>query len=148
MSDESTNENTEIIADDSAVVKTLRNKVKDYEQKVAQFEEARRAAAEEALINSGYPKLVDVFLADSEGFPTPNTVKEFLGNLGLEPKTEVAGAKDEQEQPVPGEVSALGQRVASAAANPTANPSFEQDFANATSPEQIAAVMKKHGMAV
>lgn len=134
--------------EDNGVLRTLRSKVEKYEQQEKEWAKERSEAAQQALINAGYPKLVDVFLNSSEGFPTQERVVGFLEGLGLEPRAEAANVEAEPTQSTEPSASSLGQRVATAASNPQATPSFDDDLAAARTPDEIAAVMRQHGLAV
>lgn len=138
---------------DSSVISAIRQENRDLQAKVKALESqaeqaaaAARATAESVLIQAGYPKLTDVVLEKVDGFPTEDSVRSVLADLGLgEPQTSPEGeeqpepAQASPEQAVPAGASDLGQRVASAAAGNEFQ-TLAAQLEAATTPEEIAAL--------
>ena len=101
MSENTSGMNTGGESADSAVINQLRKQNRELAKQVADAEQARQSAAESMLTASGYGKLASVYLNQVEGWPSQDTVAEFLADLGLEAKESEVPAQDESETPEP-----------------------------------------------
>lgn len=143
--------------DESSVIRTLRQQVKDLqselkgrpgdvdiEAEVAKRVE-RRDTVRELLGAQGFsPKMADLVLKNVEGDITEDSVKNFLSSVGLE-----AGV-NEPEKPNPQPVSSvadLASQVASASAKDPVKDQVLDSVLNAKNRSEIDAIMRQAGLA-
>jgi len=142
-------------ADDSNVIKSLRQKLRESEAKAKAATEAVSTARDQvkremeigSLVNqAGYPVLSEIAVEKVKE-PTPEAVAEFLKGLGLEPKAEAAPpVKPEGEDQASqfADVANLGQRVA-AAASGKATGDLAARIAGAKSQEELIEIARQGG---
>ena len=132
---------------DSSGINELRKQNRDLAKRVAEAEQVRANAAESMLTAKGFGKLASIYLNQTEGFPTEESVEGFLADLGLNANEEKVPEPEPEAEPEKKSASELGQQVASAADGDEA---FDLDraLADATSAEQIDQIMRDAGLAV
>lgn len=150
------NENQEGSENESAVIRQLRQQVKDLQAQVKEgpsadvIEEevakrvARRDSTRDVLVQLGYPAQMTELVSQSVEEPTEESVGEFLKGLGLEPKSQAAS--NEKAKNV-GNVAGLASQVAAATSSDNVGSSIEEQLAQAKSQAEIDAIMARAGLA-
>lgn len=128
---------------DNGVINELRQKARELERLRTEYDQARAEAAEQLLIDRGYPKMTDLFVGKVEGFPTAEKADEFLAGLGLTANQNQPPAAVEGDPEPDTSVTGLGQRLAAAAsgATPTGPDAIQERLDKATSRAEIAQIM-------
>lgn len=128
---------------------TLKQQLKERDDRLAEGAKASREATEQLLIAAGFPKLTDVVIEKVEGFPTEQSVNEVLKGLGLVQAETSTESDADSEQPDKVEaiagVANLGQKVASAAGG-AGRSGVSEKLAKAKTPAEVAAVMAEAGL--
>lgn len=143
---------------DSAVMSELRAQLREAQKQLksaternseleAQATQARVAEVRQYVDAAGFKGFdATVVLERVEGDVTAESVAAALASIGLQPNQASGDAGTEQTTKAPAEgASALGQRVADAAAGGSPTKSVEQRLAEATSGEEIAEIMADAG---
>jgi hypothetical protein len=143
-------------ADESSLIKSLRQKLRDSEAKAKAAAEAVSTAREQvkremeigSLVNqAGYPGLSEIAVEKVKE-PTPEAVAEFLKGLGLEPKVKAEeSSQPEGKTDLASEVAGvanLGQQVA-AAASGKATGDLASRVAKAKTQEELIEIAREGG---
>ena len=150
MSGNTSGMNTNMESAESSVINDLRKQNRDLAKRVAEAEQARADAVQSMLTAKGFGKLTSVFLNQVEGFPTDDSVSEFLADLGLDAKESEVPAQEEEDVSEPDAqplASDLGQQVATAATGDS-RPDIMKMLSEAKSGEEIDRIMQEAGLAV
>ena len=150
------NENEEGQENESAVIRQLRQQIKDLNAQVKEGPSAdvieeevakrvqRRDTTRDVLVQLGYPAQMTELVSKSVEEPTEESVAEFLKGLGLDAKPQAAN--DEKAKNV-GKVAGLASQVAAATGGQGGKLSVEEELAQAKSQSEINAIMVREGLA-
>lgn len=140
--------------DQNSLIKGLRKQIASLEGKAKLLDQAREQAAGSVLEGLGFPGLKNTYLEKVQDFPSTESAKAFLADLGLEAKTQVQvedkPATDDGDGKAKeiADISSLGAQAAAAATKSATDRATEidQKIRTAKNPAELEKVMSELGL--